>query len=130
MNILVTGSNGQLGTEIGKIAACDETHQWFFTDVDTLDICDETTLKQYFDAHQIEVCINCAAYTAVDKAEDEPLLAEKINADAPALLAAVCRDDKALLVNISTNYVFNGQGNSPYREDDVPNPVSSQTTAL
>ncbi len=124
MNILVTGSNGQLGTEIGKIAACDETHQWFFTDVDTLDICDETALKQYFDAHQIEVCINCAAYTAVDKAEDEPLLAEKINADAPALLAAVCRDDKALLVHISTDYVFNGQGNSPYREDDVPNPVS------
>ncbi len=124
MNILVTGCNGQLGTEIGKIAASDETHQWWFTDVDTLDICDEKALKQYFNDHQIEVCINCAAYTAVDNAEDNPLLAEKINAGAPALLASICRDNKALLVHVSTDYVFNGQGDCPYREDDEAHPVS------
>lgn len=124
MNILVTGCHGQLGTEIEKIAASDISHQWLFTDIDTLDICDEKALKECFKAHQIEVCINCAAYTAVDKAEDEPLKAEKINVTAPALLAGLCRQNNALLVHISTDYVFNGQGDRPYHEDDEASPVS------
>ena len=71
MNILVTGCKGQLGTELQKIAARDKQHQWMFTDVDTLDICNKTAVEACFDEHHIEACINCAAYTAVDKAEDE-----------------------------------------------------------
>ncbi|MBR1513195.1 MAG: dTDP-4-dehydrorhamnose reductase [Bacteroidales bacterium] len=122
MNILVTGCKGQLGTELQKIA--DPCHHWFFTDVDTLDICDETAVEAYFEAHEIEVCINCAAYTAVDKAEDEPDLAEKINVFAPQILAETCLKHHALLVHISTDYVFGGDAQTPYRVSDPINPQS------
>lgn len=113
-----------MGTEIGKIAATDSIHEWHFTDVDTLDICDDKAVEAFFDTNHIEACINCAAYTAVDKAEDEPVLAEKINANAPRILAEACLRHNALLVHVSTDYVFDGQGHSPYNEDDTINPVS------
>lgn len=122
MNILVTGCKGQLGTELQKIA--DPRHHWFFTDVDTLDICDEAVVGAYFEAHEIEVCINCAAYTAVDKAEDEPDLAEKINVFASQILAETCLKHNALLVHISTDYVFGGDAQTPYRVNDPINPQS------
>lgn len=124
MNILVTGCKGQLGTEIQKIAAADTLHQWHFTDIDNLDICDNDAVENAFTSHQIEVCINCAAYTAVDKAEDEPELAHKINALAPQILAKTCKKHNALLVHVSTDYVFDGNGSSPYREDDQVCPQS------
>lgn len=124
MNILVTGCRGQLGTEIQKIAASDTLHQWHFTDVDTLDICDSNAVENAFESRQINVCINCAAYTAVDKAEDEPELAHKINALAPQILAKTCKKHNALLVHVSTDYVFDGNGSSPYREDDQVCPQS------
>ena len=113
-----------MGTELQKIASTDTLHQWLFTDVDTLDICDPQAVAQCFEAHHIEVCINCAAYTAVDKAEDEPVLAEKINATAPQILAENCLKRNALLIQISTDYVFDGQGNTPYLPDASVNPVS------
>lgn len=124
MNILITGCKGQLGTEIGKIAGNDSLHHWFFTDVDTLDICDADAVERYFDINGIEACINCAAYTAVDKAEDEPELALKINAKAPETLAKACLKHHALLVHVSTDYVFDGNGSSPYTEDE---PVAPQS---
>lgn len=124
MNILVTGCRGQLGTEIQKIAASDTLHQWHFTDVDTLDICDSNAVENAFESRQINVCINCAAYTAVDKAEDEPELAHKINALAPQILAKACKKHNALLVHVSTDYVFDGNGSSPYREDEQVCPQS------
>ncbi|MCQ2302137.1 MAG: dTDP-4-dehydrorhamnose reductase [Bacteroidales bacterium] len=124
MNILVTGCRGQLGTEIQKIAASDTLHQWHFTDVDTLDICDSDAVENAFESRQINVCINCAAYTAVDKAEDEPELAHKINALAPQILAKTCKKHNALLVHVSTDYVFDGNGSSPYREDEQVCPQS------
>lgn len=124
MNILVTGCKGQLGTEIQKIAATDTLHQWYFTDVDTLDICDKMAVENAFASQQINVCINCAAYTAVDKAEDEPKLARKINALAPQILAEACKRHDALLVHVSTDYVFDGNGTSPYREDEAVCPQS------
>ena len=124
MNILVTGCRGQLGTEIQKIAASDTLHQWHFTDVDTLDICDSNAVENAFESRQINVCINCAAYTAVDKAEDEPELAHKINALAPQILAKTCKKHNALLVHVSTDYVFDGNGSSPYREDEQVCPQS------
>ena len=124
MNILVTGCYGQLGTEIKRIAANDHAHRWHFTDIDTLDICDLDAVKQYFADHDIEVCINCAAYTAVDKAEDEPELAKKVNVEAPRILAKCCLRHHATLVHISTDYVFDGNGTRPYREDDATAPTS------
>ena len=124
MNILVTGCKGQLGTELQKIANTENTNQWFFTDVDTLDICDADAVERCFAANAIDVCVNCAAYTAVDRAEDEPELANKINATAPKILAEACLRHNALLVHVSTDYVFDGQGSSPYLPDDKVTPVS------
>ena len=124
MNILVTGCKGQLGTELQKIANDDEQHHWVFTDVDTLDICDKEAVEQCFADQQINACINCAAYTAVDKAEDEPELAEKINAYAPQVLAETCLKHKALLIHVSTDYVFGGDAKTPYRVEDDTNPQS------
>ena len=122
MNILVTGCNGQLGTELQKIASAK--HQWFFTDVDTLDICNKEAVEQCFDANQIDACINCAAYTAVDKAEDEPELATLINSFAPKVLSDTCLRHNALLLHVSTDYVFGGDANTPYKVDDPINPQS------
>lgn len=124
MNILVTGSNGQLGTELRKIAATDSSHAWFFTDIDTLDICDHEAVEVFFKNNHIEYCLNCAAYTAVDKAEDEPEMAEKVNVEAPSLLANTCKRFGATLIHISTDYVFNGNGDHPYQEDDTTAPTS------
>jgi len=124
MNILVTGCNGQLGTELQKIATNDAHHHWLFTDVDTLDICDKEAVEACFEANPTDVCINCAAYTAVDKAEDEPELAEKINAYAPQVLAQSCLKHKALLIHVSTDYVFGGDADKPYRVEDEINPQS------
>lgn len=122
MNILVTGCNGQLGTELRKIASTE--HQWFFTDIDTLDICNEAAVESCFEANKIEVCINCAAYTAVDKAEDEPQLATLVNTFAPRVLAEACKKHKALLMHISTDYVFGGDAHEPYKVDGPINPQS------
>jgi dTDP-4-dehydrorhamnose reductase len=122
MNILVTGCKGQLGTELQKIASVE--HQWFFTDVDTLDICDKAAVEACFATNKIDACINCAAYTAVDKAEDEPELATLINSFAPKVLADACLKHDALLIHISTDYVFGGDANEPYKVDDLINPQS------
>lgn len=124
MNILVTGCYGQLGTELQKVAVDNCAHQWFFTDIDTLDICDLNAVERYFAANGIEVCINCAAYTAVDKAEDEPVLAAKVNVEAPKNLAECCQRHNALLIHVSTDYVFDGHGTLPYRESDATGPTS------
>ncbi len=125
MNILVTGSKGQLGSELQKIALKDRVHQWYFTDVDELNITRKDAVDGYFEIHGIEICINCAAYTAVDKAEDEPTLAETINAQAVGILADACRKQKALLIHISTDYVFDGENFKPYEESDPISAISA-----
>ena len=124
MNIAVTGCYGQLGSEMRKIAETDKNHHWLFSDIDTLDITDREAVERYFIANGIHCCVNCAAYTAVDRAEDEPELAEKINAEAPKVLADCCLRHHALLIHISTDYVFDGNGARPYREDDATGPTS------
>ena len=122
MNILVTGCKGQLGTELQKLSGAE--HHWFFTDIDTLDICDKAAVETCFLTNQIEVCINCAAYTAVDKAEDEPQLATLVNTFAPKVLADACQQHNALLLHVSTDYVFGGDATAPYKVDDPINPQS------
>ncbi len=111
-----------MGSELQKTA--DESHRWLFTDIDTLDICDKAAVEACFSAHGIDVCINCAAYTAVDKAEDESELAESINAYAPQILADICLRHNALLIHVSTDYVFGGEAETPYKVDDPIHPQS------
>ncbi len=125
MRILVTGSNGQLGRSLQKIAKTDRKHDWFFTDVAELDITKTTQVKHYINSENIEVCINCAAYTAVDKAEDDQQMAFMLNATAPQILADACHETNALLIHVSTDYVFDGQNYKPYQEDDVISPASA-----
>lgn len=125
MNILVTGSLGQLGNELQKIASTDQLHQWFFTDVAQLDITKREAVLGYFQAHDIDICINCAAYTAVDKAEDEPAIAHLINATAPSYLADAALLNKALLMHVSTDYVFDGLFHKPYEETHAVAPASA-----
>lgn len=123
MNVLVTGCYGQLGTALQEIAS-NSAHRWLFTDIDTLDICDSNAVERFFAANGIGVCINCAAYTAVDKAEDEPELAFRGNVKAPQILAECCLRHHATLFHISTDYVFDGNGTRPYHEDDPTGPTS------
>ena len=122
-NILVTGANGQLGSELRKIGftALDDV---FFTDVAELDITSYEAVAKFVEEHDIDTIINCAAYTAVDKAEDEPELAAKINTEAVANLAKVANKQDCLLIHVSTDYVFNGMGEKPYTEKNNPCPVS------
>ena len=124
MNLLVTGCYGQLGKEMMKIASADKTHRWFFTDIDTLDICDTDAVEAFFSKNSIEFCINCAAYTAVDRAEDDAELARKVNVTATENLALSCQKHQATLIHVSTDYVFDGLGTRPYREDDPTGPMS------
>ena len=131
MNILVTGCNGQLGNEFQKIARFNMDHNWLFTDIDTLDICNQDSISQFFTKNDIEICINCAAYTAVDKAEDEEDKARMINALAVKNLSNVCKSNNAVLIHISTDYVFDGTSIRPYLESDSvsPNNVYGKTKA-
>lgn len=126
MELLVTGSNGQLGHEIQKVAkqAPYTNHTFYFTGSKDLDICDEEALHQFFTNHEIDVVINCAAYTAVDKAEEEIELCEQINRIAPQYLAQVAQANGARVIHISTDYVFDGTSCKPYREDDKTSPCS------
>jgi len=123
--ILVTGSNGQLGSELRKLSLTETSFLWHFTDVDTLDITNPKSLESYLKLYRIQFCVNCAAYTAVDKAEDEPELAQLVNATAVKNLADACERNHATLIHISTDYVFDGMHFKPYIETDAINPVSS-----
>ena len=123
-NILVTGSKGQLGSEIVVIASQFPDYNFIFTDVDELDLTQSKELEVFFNENTVSVCINCAAYTAVDKAEDERELAMLINYESVENLAKVCNANNTLLIQISTDYIFNGKQYRPYLETDVPDPDS------
>lgn len=131
MNILVTGCNGQLGKEFQKISNIHTEHNWIFTDINELDICDKHSVNTFFTEKTLDVCINCAAYTAVDKAEDEEEKARTINAEAVSNLADACKLSNTLLIHISTDYVFDGTSERPYLENDIvsPNCVYGKTKA-
>jgi len=124
MNILITGSNGQLGSELKKRTALLPNANFFFTDVEELDITKEDVVADFFKKNPINFVVNCAAYTAVDKAETEQSLALSINRQAVSNLAEVCSKYNCFLIHISTDYVFNGQGCKPYRETDIVDPIS------
>ena len=129
MNILVTGCNGQLGNEIQLLEREYPQHQWYNTDVQELDITDVKAIRQFVLEHQIDGIINCAAYTAVDKAEEQEELCTKLNAEAPAYLASAVGSRGGWMIQISTDYVFDGTSHVPYVEDDdtCPNSVYGRT---
>jgi dTDP-4-dehydrorhamnose reductase len=122
--VLVTGSNGQLGSEIRKLEKSFPAFQFVFTDIEELDLMDFQTVEQFISAGEFNICLNCAAYTAVDKAEDEEELAMKINVAAVENLAKVCEQNNILLIHISTDYVFDGKAYRPYIETDSTSPKS------
>lgn len=123
-NILVTGAYGQLGNEIRIFSANYPQYGFIFTDVDTLDICDLEAIEKIVSSNNVAYIINCAAYTAVDKAEDNEDLCRKLNADAPENLGKAANKYKAGIIHVSTDYVFDGSSNIPYTEDMKTCPAS------
>jgi dTDP-4-dehydrorhamnose reductase len=122
--VLVTGAKGQLGSEIRAIAPTYSDYNFIFTDVEDLDICNHKAVRAFVDRHTVAVIINCAAYTAVDKAEDDAALADSINHLAVANFAQIAKDQHIKLIHISTDYVFDGKAHRPYNETDAPHPES------
>ena len=123
-NILVTGGKGQLGSELREIAPNYPDYNFLFTDVKALDITNHTAVKEFIEINNINVIINCAAYTAVDKAEVQEDLANSINHLAVVNFAQIAKDKNIKLIHISTDYVFDGTNHKPYAETDTPNPKS------
>jgi dTDP-4-dehydrorhamnose reductase len=124
MNVLVTGSNGQLGNELRLLSGQYPEHSFLYTDIAELDICDKTAIEELVCKNHIQLIINCAAYTAVDKAEQEQQFAFKLNAEAVGNLCEVAQNNKIFLVHISTDYVFDGLKKGPWLETDKTNPFS------
>ncbi|MFH0892805.1 MAG: dTDP-4-dehydrorhamnose reductase [Bacteroidota bacterium] len=121
-NILITGANGQLGRELRDRSSEYKEFNYIFTDIEELDITNTKSVSDFFAKNSIDVVINCAAYTNVDKAEDEPNTAMLLNANAPAYLAKTCEIHHARMIHISTDYVFDGKVNKPYTEEDATDP--------
>ncbi len=128
-HILVTGANGQLGSELDALSTQYPDFDLFFTDRSLLDITNEEDIARFLDQHPFQYLINAAAYTAVDKAETEPELAKKVNALAPGLLAKACKQRNIALLHFSTDYVYHTEHNRPFKEDDftAPKGVYAQT---
>jgi dTDP-4-dehydrorhamnose reductase len=124
MNILITGCNGQLGNEIQLLEKDYPQHVWYNTDVQELDISNQLAIEQFVAENKIDGIVNCAAYTAVDKAEDNKELCTTLNMVAPAYLAAAVEKRGGWMIQISTDYVFDGTKHTPYIETDTPSPNS------
>jgi len=123
LNILVTGANGQLGSEIEALSK-NYSYNFFFTDKEELDITNQMNINNFIEVNSIDIIVNCAAYTAVDKAETEVELADKINHKAVEYLAEIAKARSIKLIHISTDYVFDGTNFRPYVESDITNPNS------
>jgi dTDP-4-dehydrorhamnose reductase len=124
MRILVTGSHGQLGRCIQDLAIENPKEEFVFTDYQELDITQTDKVNDFFANRSFDYCINCAAYTSVDTAENEPDIVFKINAEGPKNLAKACLDFGCILIHISTDFVFDGTKKTPYTEEDIPNPIN------
>lgn len=122
LNILVTGANGQLGSEMRRLGSVSP-NRYLFTDVAELDITNREAVMALVKAEKIDVVVNCAAYTQVDRAEEDEALCQIINRDAVENLALAARETGAVLIHISTDYVFGGEGNTPRREDMPTQPL-------
>ena len=122
--ILVTGANGQLGSEMQMLSGSYPEYEFLFVTRRELPIDDEKAVENFYSNHPINYCVNCAAYTAVDKAETDSENAFIINGSAVGNLAKYCKLQGATFIHISTDYVFDGTATSPYKEEDIVNPVN------
>jgi len=122
--ILVTGAKGQLGRKISDNSSLISDSEFIYIDFEDLDLTNAELVDELFERHQFDFVINCAAYTAVDAAEDDKHTSKLVNTDAPAYLAKKCADCGAKFIHISTDYVFDGQSNLPYSEKTPTCPVS------
>ena len=123
MNILITGSNGQLGSEIKDIANNYTDFNFIFKDLPDLDICNYNELEHFIKEYKVSTIINCAAYTAVDKAEEDKEISQKVNATGVLNLVKALEKVNGKLIHISTDYVFNGNSFLPYQESDIVSPI-------
>ncbi|MDB5202508.1 MAG: rfbD [Ferruginibacter sp.] len=124
MSILVTGANGQLGREFRDLREKYSGYHFIYASREDVSIADEAAVEDLFQNNVISFCINCAAYTAVDKAEAEQDIALQVNETSVAVLARVCKKYNARLIHFSTDYVFDGEGDRPYTEKDKTHPVN------
>ncbi len=124
MTILVTGGNGQLGRAM-RLASAESRHRYIFTDIEELDIVSSEAIEAFFEREKVDVVVNCAAYTAVDLAEEQEAIADNINHKAVALLAEACKRHNATLIHISTDYIFDGKAATPYTEESTPAPINA-----
>jgi dTDP-4-dehydrorhamnose reductase len=122
--VLVTGANGQLGLAIKAVANDYPELSFVFTGRSQLDVTNENQIATFFEKNKLDYCINCAAHTNVDKAEEEPEAAYLLNETAPRLLAEACKKHSVFLIHISTDYVFDGTKRSAYTTKDTPNPIN------
>lgn len=122
--VLVTGASGQLGKCFQKLAAREEEIDWLFMDSSEIDITSTRDLRDFFKSKRIDYCINCAAYTNVEKAESDQEKAFQINAEAVKNLAEICEKNHVVLIHFSTDYVFDGTSKIPYSETDPTNPIN------
>ena len=122
--ILITGSHGQLGNEMQQTAKRFPQFNYLYTDIEELDICDKAALDAFVKANAVNVIVNCAAYTAVDKAEDDVELCYKINADAVRNIGEIAAENNLKVVHVSTDYVFDGTNHIPYTEDQPVCPAT------
>ena len=128
MSILITGANGQLGSEIRELVETSQNRdadKYIFTDVQELDISDRVAVRDFVRDNHVELLVNCAAYTAVDRAESDLELCHRLNAEAPRLLAEAMESQQGAIIHVSTDYVFDGTAHTPYREDDTTNPQTA-----
>ncbi len=123
--ILVTGSNGQLGKELQQLAVNYPPFHFVFASREDMKLDHYGSVENFFIATKPQYCINCAAYTAVDKAESEQDMAMRINGEAVGNLAAVCKIFQTRIIHISTDYVFDGESETPYKENDATNPINA-----
>jgi dTDP-4-dehydrorhamnose reductase len=123
-NILVTGANGQVGQELQVLAPAFPDFRFTFVGRKQLDITDEKAVSSFFENHEFQYCINCAAYTAVDKAESEPEIAYSVNVTGVKNIAQACQKHKVHLFQLSTDYVYHGDQKTPFKETDPTNPQS------
>jgi len=124
MKILVTGSKGQLGSEIGVIAPDYPRYDFTFIDLEDVDLGNAESIRGYFAQHNFDLIINCAAYTAVDLAEDNAEVAFRVNGQCVGVMAEIAREKNMRFIHISTDYVFNGESSKPIDEDERPAPLS------